>query len=141
MITATPVPATDERFVSALRQAELPTDDLAEPGRKFFRYERDQQLLGYGGFELYGDDALLRSVVVLPQSRGTGAGRYVTEAILHEIGSLGGKRAYLLTTSAAAFFEHLGFMQTDRAAAPDAILQTSQASSICSTAALLSRDI
>ncbi|KKB77470.1 hypothetical protein VW35_15090 [Devosia soli] len=141
MIASTPIPGEDERFRRALLDAHLPIDDLDDAGRSFFRIERDGQLLGFGGYELYGQDALLRSVAVPQESRGTGAGRAVVEVMLREIGNAGGKRVYLLTTSAAAFFEHLGFVRTDRLDAPAAILGTRQASSICSSAALLSRTI
>jgi amino-acid N-acetyltransferase len=48
---------------------------------------------------------------------------------------------YLLTTTAAGFFEHLGFRRADRASTPEAILGTRQASSICTSAALLKRSI
>jgi arsenate reductase/amino-acid N-acetyltransferase len=141
MIASIPIAANDEGLVSALVAGGLPIADIGEAGRSFFRVERDGRILGYGGFELYGQDALLRSVVVPADSRGAGAGRIVSEAVLREIGKAGGKRAYLLTTSAAASFEHLGFVPTDRATVPSSILETRQASSICSSAALLSRAI
>lgn len=141
MIASTPIPSLDAGLRRALTDAKLPIDDLDDPGRWFFRFERNGRLLGYGGFELYGEDALLRSVVVPEESRGTGAGRTIAEGMLREIGNAGGKRAYLLTTSAASFFEHLGFVPVDRVDAPAAILRTRQASSICTSAALLSRAI
>jgi N-acetylglutamate synthase-like GNAT family acetyltransferase len=65
----------------------------------------------------------------------------VTEAVLREIVNVGGKRVFLLTTGASAFFEHLGFALTDRSSAPPSILGTRQASSICATAAMLSRTL
>ncbi|SMQ68377.1 Acetyltransferase (GNAT) family protein [Devosia lucknowensis] len=141
MIRSLPIPGSDGNFVAALSSAKLPVDDVGEAGRSFFRFEKDGCLLGYGGFELYDRDALLRSIVVPEESRGAGAGRMVAEGMLREIGNAGGKRVYLLTTSAATFFEHLGFVLTDRADAPATILGTRQASSICSSATLLSRDV
>lgn len=38
---------------------------------------------------------------------------------------------YLLTTTAAGFFERLGYRQTDRAAAPREIAATRQFSGLC----------
>ncbi len=139
MIHSFPVAGTDAALKDALLAGGLPTEDIDEPGRRIFRVERDGALLGYGGFELYGKDALLRSVVVPLETRGTGAGRVVAEQLLGLIGSAGGRQVFLLTTTAAEFFEHLGFGHTDRASAPAAILATRQAASICSSADLLSR--
>lgn len=131
----------DTALIDALVAAELPVDDIADAGRSFFRVEEDGRLLGYGGFELYGEDALLRSIVVPPAKRGRGSGRVLAEALLAEIGNAGGRRAYLLTTTATAFFEHLGFARIDREIAPPAILATRQASSICASADLLTRTV
>jgi N-acetylglutamate synthase-like GNAT family acetyltransferase len=141
MFASTPIPAIDEGLVASLLAANLPVDDIGEPGRSFFRVERDGRLLGYGGFELYGEDALLRSVVVPVANQGRGHGRAVTEALLREIDSAGGRRVYLLTTTAAALFEHLGFRRIEREAAPPAILATRQASTICTSADLLTKAI
>lgn len=141
MITSVPVRATDADLQAALASAGLPLDDIEDAGRSFFRIELNGQGIGFGGFELYGEDALLRSIVVPADKRGAGAGRLVTETLLGKIASAGGKRVYLLTTTAASFFEHLGFEGVDRADAPAAILTTRQALSICTSAALLWRPI
>lgn len=126
----------------ALTRASLPVDDLEEAGRAFFRFTDDGQPVGFGGYELYGDYALLRSLVVLPEARGHGHGRAATEALLQEASAAGARYAYLLTTSAAAFFEATGFHPIARDAAPAAILGTRQASSLCpSSAALLARPL
>ena len=124
---------------AALDAAHLPTDDIAEPGRRFFRYDDGDEPVGYGGYELYGEDALLRSVVVLPAQRGKGLGRDLAEAVLAEAAAAGARHAWLLTTTAEDFFAHRGFTRIDRNAAPQAILETRQAATICSTAALLTR--
>jgi N-acetylglutamate synthase-like GNAT family acetyltransferase len=135
------VDGTDKELQLALVAADLPVDDLADAGRAFLRFEKAGRVVGYGGFELHGEHALIRSIVVLPEVRGTGAGRRIAEAVIAEAGRQGARDAYLLTTSAAAFFSHLGFSVIDRAAAPVSILGTRQATTICSSAALLSRRI
>lgn len=127
-------------FVEALAAESLPTDDLTEPGRIFVRILLDDRPMGYGGYELHGEDALLRSVVVLPGQRGRGLGRQVTEAVLRAAAEAGARRAWLLTTTAAPFFEHLGFARMDRGAAPESIRSTRQAARLCpSSAALMTR--
>jgi N-acetylglutamate synthase-like GNAT family acetyltransferase len=133
------VPGSDEALRAALIAAKLPVDDLDAPGRQFYRFAEDGAAIGYGGLEPYGEVALLRSLVVTPQHRGRGKGRAVAEALLARARGLGASEVYLLATDAAPFFMHLGFTPTDRARAPDAIRNTQQATTICSTAALLFR--
>lgn len=134
-----PIAADAPELVAALEGAGLPIEDLGEGGRSFFAFEAEGRPVGFGGFELYGEDALLRSVLVLPEARGKGYGRAVTEAVLARAREAGARRAYLLTTTAGAFFEHEGFALIERSAAPASILGTRQAATICSTAALLAR--
>jgi len=49
--------------------------------------------------------------------------------------------AYLLTTTAETSFEHEGFVRIERRDAPASILGSKQATTICSTAALLTRTL
>lgn len=136
-----PVQSGDPALHEALASANLPTEDLTDEGRTFYRFEVDGRTIGYGGLELYGEDALLRSVVVVPEARGKGIGRAVTEQVLARASDAGARNAYLLTTTAEAFFGHLGFARVDRTDAPGAILNTRQATTICSSAALLRRSL
>ena len=138
---ARPISPDSPEFVAALHAADLPTEDLGGDGRTFFAFEDAGRPIGFGGFELYGEDVLLRSVVVLPEARGKGYGRAVTEAMLARAGGAGARHVYLLTTTAESFFEHDGFTRIERAEAPASILATKQAATICSTAALLTRSI
>lgn len=129
-------------FVAALEAEGLPADDLAESGRSFFCFTQEGNTVGFGGFELSGEHALLRSIVVLPQARGRGTGRLATEILLRRAADLGAATAYLLTTSAVEFFETSGFHRIPREEAPAEIVATRQVSSLCpSTAVLMMRRI
>lgn len=136
------VTADAQDFIAALEAERLPTDDLAEGGRHFFRFKQNGTSVGFGGFEAIGDHVLLRSIVVLLHSRGQGIGGLITATLLQHAGELGAKNAYLLTNSAADFFATIGFNPIQRDAAPSEILTTRQASSLRpSTAALMMRPI
>lgn len=127
-------------FKAALESARLPTDDLEEADRSFFRIRKGESTIGFGGYELYAEDALLRSVVILPALRGRGAGSTAANLLLKRAFDDGARNAYLLTESAAPFFEKIGFRSIRRDEAPAAILATRQASSLCpSSAALLAK--
>ena len=107
----------------------------------FFAFEEAGRPVGFGGFELCGAHALLRSMVVLPGMRGRGLGRSLAERVLEHARLAGATDAYLLTTTAESFFERTGFRRIDRSMAPREILETRQATSICTTAALLVRPL
>jgi len=137
--------ASDDRaFVAALTAAELPTADLGEPGRRFSAYRTLSAgtLAGYAGRELYGRDVLLRSLVVEPALRGKGFGKAIVARLARRAFDEGGRTLWLLTTSAAGYFEGLGFKRIERAEAPATILGTRQAKDICpSSAVILSKPI
>jgi arsenate reductase len=126
----------DPGLAAALRAADLPTDDLVEPGRHFFAFlSLSGEMLGYGGFELFGEEVYLRSIVVLPVARGRGVGKAIVARLSRRAFDLGGRRLWLLTTTAAPFFEAIKFKRVDRTRAPATILGTRQAQDLCPVSA------
>ncbi len=124
-------------FRFALVEAGLPADDIAATGVQPFRFERNLKPVGYGAVEVYGPDALLRSIVVTAGARGEGVGRAITEWLLAHAGALGAGRAFLFTTDARAYFEGLGFEVVERSKAPQSIMTTCQAAGLCPASAVL----
>lgn len=142
VLTLSRLPSATPELRSALAGADLPVDDLDEPDRVFFRADMNGAPIGFGGFELLGNCALLRSIVVLPEQRRAGMGRQLAEAVLSHAHADGASSAYLLTTTAAPFFGRLGFQAIERASAPATILATREATALCpSTATLMSRSL
>jgi arsenate reductase (glutaredoxin) len=139
------VPIQDDiaELASALYAEGLPIDDLVDAGRRFFAYESlNGARVGFGGFECYGQEALIRSVVTLPHARGHGVGGSLLALLLRRAFDAGARRAWILTTNAAAYFERKGFRTVDRSQAPQEILVTQQVAALCpASAALLSRVI
>jgi arsenate reductase len=134
----TAITGDDTGLIAALNRENLAVDDLSEPGRIFFVYRSlAGAVLGYGGFELYGADALLRSIVVTPDGRGRGIGRNLVALLGYRALRQGARTAWLLTSAAADFFEKLKFKRRSREDAPEAILQTRQAQSLCPAGAVL----
>ncbi|WP_313606752.1 arsenic resistance N-acetyltransferase ArsN2 [Rhizobium sp.] len=137
-ITLIEVPGQDEGLRVALQAADLPTDDIEDEGRTFFRAVSDAgQTIGYAGIERCADDALLRSIVVLPEHRSHGLGRAIVQATLQEVGLTG--YVFLATTSAAPFFSTLGFTEVPRTIVPATVLATRQLSSFCPSSATIMR--
>jgi N-acetylglutamate synthase-like GNAT family acetyltransferase len=130
--------AGDFRRLADWLEAEgLPSADLREPGVRLFAFRDNGAAIGYAGLEVYGTDALLRSVVVDPARRRAGVGRRIVDATLAEARRLGAARAFLLTNTAKAYFERFGFVAIDRASAPETILSTRQAAGLCPSSAPL----
>ncbi len=132
------IDANDAGLIAALTEAKLPTDDLGEPGRTFYAYRSlAGATLGYGGYELYGADAFLRSVVVAPKVRGRRIGRNLVPLLLYRAYRQGARTAWLLTVTAADFFAKIAFHRRPRTEAPAAILETREAKSLCPVSAVL----
>ncbi|WP_421423938.1 arsenic resistance N-acetyltransferase ArsN2 [Agrobacterium rosae] len=130
------VSGSDPELRQALVEAHLPTDDIEDGGRIFYKaVAGDGSSVGYCGIERCGDCRLLRSVVVDPGRRGRGFGRAIVEATLRE--SNGYSDTYLATTTAAPFFSIIGFSEVPRDIVPPAVLATRQLSSICPSSATI----
>lgn len=117
----------------ALLEAEgLPASDLTEAHLEhFFFAGRDDAPTGAVGLELYGHDALLRSLAVGAAARTQGLGSALVlqaeeYAAAHQVRAI-----YVLTTTAQAYFEHRGYRHIDRAQAPASIQSTREFASLC----------
>ena len=117
---------------AALTKAGLPADDILTPGLQFWRFStRDDVPAGFGGIEVHGADALMRSVVTLPPLRSRGIGQAIVRALEAEAVVMKCRAVWLLTTTAREFFGRLGYAAVDRADVPGAIRATAQFSSLC----------
>ena len=136
-LSATPL-ATWERdgVKAALRKAGLPTDDVEAPALLCWRFELDDLTpVGFGGLEIHGEDALLRSVVTLPPMRHRGVARAMIAALEAEAQIAGCRTMWLLTTTAGQLFDRLGYAACERAGVPEAIRQTQEFTASCPVSA------
>jgi amino-acid N-acetyltransferase len=128
-------PAREQDFESlcaVLAAADLPTDGLAEHlGTALVALDADA-VVGCVALERYGDQALLRSLAVVPWRRGDGVGRQLTRAVLdlarrHRVATV-----YLLTMTAADFFaRHFDFRVVGRPEVAMAVQQSIEFTSAC----------
>lgn len=126
-----------------LAAATLPLEDLTpEHLEHFFGCGTRDAALGVGGIELHGHDALLRSLAIDEKARGRGCGKALVTALEAHARREGARRVYLLTTTAARFFEGLGYRSVARDKAPDAIRATSEFAALCpASAAFMAKDL
>jgi N-acetylglutamate synthase-like GNAT family acetyltransferase len=135
MIVTALEPDTLAGLAAGLDAAGLPAIDLLEPDRRFFRFEDDAGVVGFGGLEGVGADRLLRSLVVMPDRRGRGSGSAILAAVEHAAADDGVARLYLLTTTAEPFFGRHGYHAIERADAPAAIAASAEFRSLCPASA------
>ena len=138
-LTAIPLAAWErDGLEAALRKAKLPADDIASPDHLFWRFETQEFTpVGFGGLEIHGRDALLRSVVTLPPLRRRGIARAIVMNLETEarVGSCWA--IWLLTTSAAPLFEPLGYAVCESAVVPQPIRETAEFATLNSASATI----
>lgn len=113
----------------------LPVAGLAEQATDLLVARDGGRLVGTAALEVYGRDALLRSVAVDPATRGTGLGQRMTRAALERARQRGVSRVFLLTETAAAFFPKFGFTSIERSSVPESIRGTIEFASACPASA------
>ena len=126
-----------------LAATALPVDDLTPKHLEhFFGCGDETSTLGVGGLELFGGDALLRSLAVDETARGRGCGTALVEALEAHARDNGVRRIYLLTTTAARFFEGLGYRAVARDAAPAPVRAAPEFATLCpASAACMVKDL
>jgi amino-acid N-acetyltransferase len=129
-------PLSLEKLTQFLHENQLPYADVKTEGNFFIGYfNRQQQLVGCGGLELYPHDALLRSLAVDKRYRGKNLGTQITNLLIAKAKELSIHSIFLLTETAHDYFEKKGFMDIPRDEAPEAILKSTEFTSVCPTSA------
>jgi N-acetylglutamate synthase-like GNAT family acetyltransferase len=127
---------------SALTKAGLPSADIESPPLLFWRFERDDMPVGFGGLEICGEDALLRSLLTLPPVRRHGFGTAMVAAIEAEAAAHQVRGLYLLTTDGVAFFARLGYVPCRRDDVPVTVRASAQFAAPCAaTAAVMGKEL
>lgn len=116
---------------SLLKSNKLCFNDINEHGVYMYSVESDSGHIGYFGYEIYGANALFRSMVVNDDNRGSGYGSEILKLAIDSLRKEKVKEVYLLTNTAAEFFEKQGFERYERSAVPKQIAETSEFVEFC----------
>ncbi len=114
-----------------LSDSGLPADDCAGPQNRFFGIFANRILVAAGGLEAAQPYCLLRSLAVAPEYRGRGLASMISAHLLAEARARRHAAVYLLTETASAYFEKIGFCKIPRDAVPAAIAATRQFADLC----------
>jgi N-acetylglutamate synthase-like GNAT family acetyltransferase len=134
--------AQDLAAIEALLvSASLPLDGLTDQFPSGYVIARAGNIvIGAAGLELYGANALLRSVVVLRDFRSQGVASALVENRMTAARKLGVTSVFLLTTTAADYFSRHGFEPTAREVAPLPLAASPEFAHACpASAACLAR--
>jgi amino-acid N-acetyltransferase len=120
--------------LALLTEAKLPTDGVAEHLHSFFVFDEGGRIVGSAGLELHGEAALLRSLAVAADSRGSGLGAALVRRALHEAHS---RRdgVYALTTTAEAYLSRFGFEGVPRSSLPSPLFESRELRDACPSSA------
>jgi amino-acid N-acetyltransferase len=131
-----PATGADAKVIrDLLERNELPTSDLSTARPEFVIATHDGQIIGIGALERFGSAALLRSVAVESQWRGSGVGRLIVKELEHRAQTAGITELILLTLTARDFFDRLGYKAKDRAQVPPAVLNSAEFRTLCPASA------
>jgi amino-acid N-acetyltransferase len=133
--TAADLPAIER----LLTDADLPLAGVARALPTFVVAEDSGNLVGAAGLELCGNDALLRSVVVVPAWQSRGLGRSLVSRVIAEAEARHLHALYLLTTTAEHYFPAFGFERTTRDAVPESVRATEEFQTACPASATVMR--
>jgi amino-acid N-acetyltransferase len=102
-------PADIPVLATLIVSGELPPFFLEEIVDGFLVIEHDARLVGAGGVEFYGQDAVIRSVVVDPGARGLGLGIDIARLLEEDAFASGARDVYLFTLHAYRFWLKRGY--------------------------------
>jgi amino-acid N-acetyltransferase len=132
-------PATESDYsaiTALLTDAKLPREGVREHLATFLVAEDTGTVVGAAGLELYGETALLRSVVVANNLRNSGMGAVLYNDITRLAKELHAKQFVLLTTTADKYFERKGFVRIDRSTLTGPVTQSIEFTSACPSSAI-----
>ncbi len=84
------------------------------------------KIVAVGGLEIYGEQALLRSIAVDTEQRNKAYGKQIVRDVCHSAQRAGIRDVYLKTVSARAFFAGLGFQVIAYEQVPASVKKSSQ---------------
>jgi len=124
-------------IMALLESCELPQDGLSDHLATTIVARYSGNVVGSAALELYGENALLRSVAVEESMRGQGLGRRLTASAMNLARQRGIAEIYLLTQTASSFFSRFGFKPISRSDVPGSVQNSVEFRKACPATALV----
>lgn len=124
-----------KNIVELLGEYNLPTQDVGVSDIRFYVSKEGEELIACLGIEMFEDNALLRSVAIKRRNAHQGLGTELIKFILTESRELNIQALFLLTETAAPFFEKIGFFVVERNDVPLSIQSSTEFTELCAESA------
>jgi amino-acid N-acetyltransferase len=125
-----------------LERSGLPTSDLESARPEFAVIRAEGKVIAAGALQRFGSSALLRSVVVVPDQRGSGLGHLIVSELERTARAAQITELILLTETAAEFFAQQGYRVIERSNAPQEMQGSEEFRSLCpSSAACMAKSL
>ncbi|HTO43902.1 MAG TPA: arsenic resistance N-acetyltransferase ArsN2 [Burkholderiales bacterium] len=118
-----------------LERSGLPTSDLESARPEFALIREGGRVVAAGALQRFGSSALLRSVVVDSDRRGSGLGRAIVGELERLARTAQINRLVLLTQTAVEFFAREGYRVIERSSAPEDMQGSEEFRSLCPSSA------
>ena len=129
------------QIIELLAAEKLPIADLPETLDNFIVAIANAEVIGVAGVEIYGNYGLLRSVAIRHDFRSQG----IAAKLLRRVESLGSLKGlteiYLLTETAAEYFERKAYQRVTRDEVPAAVQDSSEFSHVCPQSAIVMKKL
>lgn len=128
-------------IVQLLQSEKLPVEDLPAKLDHFFVAMNNETVVAAIGLESYGDSGLLRSLVVDNAYRNLQLASQLIKQLETAAAAIGINNMYLLTETAAAYFEKKGYQKITREEVPAALQASSEFSHVCPVSAIVMKKV
>lgn len=136
MAESRPAAEADLAFIRRLlEQAGLPTSDLAAAKPKFTVLRENGRIVAAAALEPFGSAALVRSVVVAGERRGSGLGRTLVQELEKGARAARIRQLFLLTQTAGKFFARQGYRVIERVDVLKDLQESEEFRALCPTSA------
>lgn len=124
-----------EQFKQLVADSGLPIQDLNYQKQTLISFFDKNAFIATAGLEIYGADALLRSVAVIKERQHNGIGSLILDQLQPVLQEKKIKTLYLLTETAKDFFLKRGFELIERKNVPQSVQSSAEFSHICPASA------
>ncbi|WP_249744656.1 arsenic resistance N-acetyltransferase ArsN2 [Burkholderia pyrrocinia] len=120
-----------------LRACDLPVAGVVDHLPNFIVAADTGRIIACGGIEYHGDFALIRSIAVATQARGSGFGKAIVSRLLAACRSRSIEAVALRTTTAEDYFARQDFVRVQPGDVPRPLLSSGQFAGVCPASAIV----
>jgi amino-acid N-acetyltransferase len=124
-------------IINLLQTEKLPVEDLPRSVDNFFVAMDGNKVIGAIGLEIYGDSALLRSMVVDKEYRNKNIASQLVDQLEKYAVTKSIHCLYLLTETAPQYFEKKNYQRIARSEVPKEVQTSSEFRYVCDVTAIV----